>query len=69
MLLSKALQAHNQGKYADEERYYRRVLNLLRDEALQNDASNVKGLTGVRKDNVPSDEHLESLLSRLMSKD
>jgi hypothetical protein len=66
-LLSKALQAHNQGKYADEERYYRLVLNLLRAESLQKNAANVKGLTGVRKDNVPSDEHLESLLSRLLS--
>jgi hypothetical protein len=67
-LLSKALQAHNQGKYADEQRYYRLVLNLLRDEALQKDAANVKGLTGVRKGDKPSDEHLESLLSRLLSK-
>lgn len=70
LLLRKALQAHNQGKYADERRHYRQVLNMLRDERLQKDDKAVTGLTGVRKGLVPpSDEHLESLLSRLLSAD
>jgi hypothetical protein len=67
--LRKALQAHNQGKYADERRYYRQVLNRLRDEGLQSEQA-VTGLTGVRKGPTPpSDEHLESLLSQLLSDD
>jgi hypothetical protein len=66
--LRKALQAHNQGKYADELGYYRQVLNMLRDERIQNDRTAVTGLTGVRKGSTPpSDEHLESLLSQLLS--
>lgn len=69
-LLRKALQAYNQGKYADEQRYYRQVLNMLRDERLLKDETAVTGLTGVRKGpNPPSDEHLESVLARLLSDD
>jgi hypothetical protein len=65
-LLRQALQFHNQGKYAEERRCYRRVLDLLQEEH----RDNLKGLTGVRRgDSPPSDEHLESLLSQLLSND
>jgi hypothetical protein len=65
-LLRQALQFHNQGKYADELRCYRRVLDLLHEEHREN----LKGLTGVRRGAAPpSDEHLESLLSQLLSND
>lgn len=65
-LLRQALQFHNQGKYADELRCYRRVLDLLHEEHREN----LRGLTGVRRGvSPPSDEHLESLLSQLLSND
>jgi hypothetical protein len=63
-LLRQALQLHNQGKYADELVCYRRVLDMLHEEHREN----LKGLTGVRRGaSPPSDEHLESLLSQLLS--
>jgi hypothetical protein len=62
--LRRALQFHNQGKYAEEHRCYRRVLDLLHEEH----RDNLKGLTGVRHGtSPPSDQHLESLLSQLLS--
>ena len=64
--LRQALQFHNQGKYAEERNCYRRVLDLLHEEHREN----LKGLTGVRRGiSPPSDEHLESLLSLLLSND
>jgi hypothetical protein len=64
--LRQALQFHNQGKYSEERNCYRRVLDLLHEEH----RDNLKGLTGVRHGDVPpSDEHLESLLSLLLSDD
>ena len=64
--LRQALQFHNQGKYAEERNCYRRVLDLLHEEHREN----LKGLTGVRHGvSPPSDEHLESLLSQLLSND
>lgn len=62
--LRKALQFHNQGKYAEERRCYRRVLDLLHEEH----RDDLTGLTGVRRGMTPpSDEHLQSLLSQLLS--
>ena len=62
--LRRALQFHNQGKYAEERSCYRLVLDLLHEEH----RDNLKGLTGVRRGPAPpSDEHLESLLSQLLS--
>ncbi len=64
--LRQALQFHNQGKYAEERGCYRRVLDLLHEEHREN----LKGLTGVRHGtSPPNDEHLESLLSQLLSND
>lgn len=62
--LRRALQFHNQGKYAEERRCYRIVLDLLHEEH----RDNLKGLTGVHRGlTPPSDEHLELLLSQLLS--
>jgi hypothetical protein len=67
--LRDALLARSQDDRQKEQRYYRKVLHLLRGEHLDRDRDE-KGLTGQRYSStdpsLPSDEELENLLSTLL---
>lgn len=67
--LRDALLARSQDDRQKEQRYYRKVLHLLRGEHLDRDRGE-KGLTGQRyfstDRSLPSDEELENLLSTLL---
>jgi hypothetical protein len=60
--LRQALQAHNQGDFAREQRLYREVLDLLHDES----KNEFKGLTGMVSGGHTNDKDLEDLLSTLL---
>lgn len=71
LYLREALVAHSHGDIPTEKRYYRKVVHLLSDEALDGPQSDGKGLTGLRQQSsdrrLPSDTELHRLLSTLLN--